>query len=151
MFRRFQEMREREEGFTLIELLVVILIIAILAAIAIPVFLRQREKGYVADVQSTLKNWATAVESASTTTTPPGDYSQITAGILAEKEDAKKPTTQTVTYYWAADKKSFCLKVVETRLGTATGSHDWQTATYKSSEGRPSSNDTCTGTEAGSV
>jgi prepilin-type N-terminal cleavage/methylation domain-containing protein len=33
---------EREEGFTLIELLVVIVIIAILATIAIPVFLRQR-------------------------------------------------------------------------------------------------------------
>ena len=51
MFQRFHEMKERNEaGFTLIELLVVILIIAILAAIAIPVFLRQREKGWVAAV-----------------------------------------------------------------------------------------------------
>jgi type IV pilus assembly protein PilA len=64
MFQRFHEMRERREGgFTLIELLVVILIIAILAAIAIPVFLAQRRKGWISQAQSALKNMATAQES----------------------------------------------------------------------------------------
>src|SRR3954451_19809249 len=53
---------EREGGFTLIELLVVIIIIGILAAIAIPVFLNQRKKGYDAQVKSDLRNGATAEE-----------------------------------------------------------------------------------------
>ncbi len=68
--RKAQE--ENEGGFTLIELLVVIIIIGILAAIAIPTFLNQREKGYDAAAKSDLKNVATArgVLRAPTTTAP---------------------------------------------------------------------------------
>src|SRR3954453_20032921 len=53
---------EREGGFTLIELLVVIIIIGILAAIAIPVFLNQRNKGYDAQAKSDARNVATLEE-----------------------------------------------------------------------------------------
>jgi type IV pilus assembly protein PilA len=53
---------ERQAGFTLIELLVVIIIIGILAAIAIPVFLHQREKGYDSQARADLRNVATAEE-----------------------------------------------------------------------------------------
>lgn len=67
-----------DEGFTLIELLVVIIIIGILAAIAIPVFLNQRKKGWDAAVQSDLRNAATAEETVLTDT---GAYTEVVANL----------------------------------------------------------------------
>ena len=51
---------DRAKGFTLIELLVVIIIIGVLAAIAIPLFLHQRAKGWDVAVASDLRNAAIA-------------------------------------------------------------------------------------------
>ncbi|MFZ5625021.1 MAG: type IV pilin protein [Gemmatimonadota bacterium] len=50
------------KGFTLIELLIVVVIIGILAAIAIPKFSNTKERAFVAEMKSDLRNLATAQE-----------------------------------------------------------------------------------------
>ena len=55
-------LRTHRRGFTLIELLIVVVIIGILAAIAIPKFANTKEKAYVAQMKSDLRNLISAEE-----------------------------------------------------------------------------------------
>jgi type IV pilus assembly protein PilA len=130
MFQRFHASRERREGgFTLIELLVVILIIAILAAIAIPVFLNQRKKGWESAAKSALKDAATAQESWRTSHT---SYTS-TVGVGGLKDEGYNQTADVTLTVPTAETDEFCMNADHSSLG-ATGSVDFH---FDSNDGTP--------------
>jgi len=136
MFQRFHEMRERrEDGFTLIELLVVVLIIAILAAIAIPFFLNQRKRSFESQAQSSLKNAATAAESYATANN--GAYPTTVAQLKAE---GYRDTAQVTLGFGTAPAGSdYCLTANHAQIG-ASGSVDY---VYDNAVGAPKAGATC--------
>lgn len=114
--------RTDQRGFTLVELLVVIVIIAILAAIAIPVFFRQREKGYHSQVVSSLKNAATTMEGWGTENNgnyapPHGDGAAAADMTWLRSEDWRSTEGVTVDIV-TADSAYFCLEGTHAQVGT---------------------------------
>ena len=131
MFIRFHEAKEeREGGFTLIELLVVILIIAILAAIAIPVFLRQREKGWRSQMQSALKNAATAQESFLTTHAAYATNAQVSGASDSLEAEGYKAAPEVRLSVTSSSATAYCMQATHTSLTGVTYHYD-------SAEGAP--------------
>lgn len=135
---KYQE--DRESGFTLIELLVVILIIGILASIAIPVFLNQRQKAIDSSVESDLKNAATQVEtwainSSGAIVPLPNMSDPTTASQPRNSSLASIKVSSGTTLYFYGNSNSFCISGINPRGNVAdatveTGDNATPAATY---------------------
>lgn len=134
-----------EEGFSLVELLVVVLILAILAVVAIPVFLSQREKAREAQAKSVLKNASLAVESWGS---DQGNFSGLDYDTNAATYITK---LQSQGFYLPgyitrlriqANRTTYCIEIQHELLGGTTPT--WKRATFQSEVGSPqSAPDTC--------
>jgi prepilin-type N-terminal cleavage/methylation domain-containing protein len=146
MFRQEHHKRWRDEdGFTLQELLVAMLIIALLAAVAVPVFLHQRRKGWSAQALASIKHLASAQE---TWINAPWQY-QYASTVVPDltdvgfnfSDDTVLPTIK------GATTTGYCLEVVS--------AHDDSIVWHLDSDvGRPEQGpapDTCHGAGGGTV
>src|ERR1700722_11654720 len=92
MMKRISAAGRAEDGFTVIELLVVVLIIGILAAIALPAFLNQKNKAIDASAKELAHSAQIAAESYATDHS--GSYVGLNAAGLAQY-DATIQTSST--------------------------------------------------------
>lgn len=130
--------RDRDQhGFTLVELLVVLLVIAILAGIAIPVFLAQRNKGRIAAAQRSLKDAALAAEAYGTDNG--GNYSGLDDdGLTKLENNGFNPTASINIVVKSAQPDEYCIMAQSILLETT---HPWYYATYRPAKGRPTEDD----------
>ncbi len=70
-------MKKMKKGFTLVEIMIVVAIIAILAAVAIPNFIKYRQNSQAAACVSNLKQIEAAAEQAKLAGNTPADVSDL--------------------------------------------------------------------------
>ena len=71
---RLNKLQRRRGGFTLVEIMIVVAIIALLASIAVPGFLRARKRAQASRVINDLRHLDGAIDQYALETNKPGDF-----------------------------------------------------------------------------
>ena len=109
-------------GWTLIEILVVILIIAVLAGIAIPMLLEQRERAWQAQLISDVRNVAVEIEALGTSAG--GDYPTDWASATAGADGVDVSGFTAVNWAYADNGTSFCVAAQHPMLAHGVAFYD---------------------------
>ncbi len=113
MIDRIRKAQDEDSGFTLIELLVVVIIIGILAAIAIPVFLNQRESAWRSSVESDLRNASTAMETYFT-------QNSVYPSAIGDTEFQNSDDVTVAITSGAGGTSAYCLSGAHTNLNSGS-------------------------------
>ncbi|WP_428897892.1 type IV pilus assembly protein PilE [Parelusimicrobium proximum] len=126
-------MRNNKKGFTLIELLVVVLIIAILAAVALPQYTKAVEKSRATEALLNVKAISDAANRTYLIADSYASLSGITGAANMTMLDVQPPTTGKFTYAFGTCDATTC-PVTATR-SVATTAKNYYIFTYNLSSG----------------
>jgi type IV pilus assembly protein PilA len=125
MLRKFRKMMKNEKGFTLVEVIVVAVIVAVLAAVAIPLYLGYIESSKVNMANNTASSAATYLGAARNSSAA-GPFASLAAGGTW----TYTPTGAATAVVWTCPSKTaITVTGTITAGGTVTCTYDGRSST----------------------
>lgn len=106
IFAKLNAMARRENGFTLAELLVAMLVFGIVVAIAVPLFINQREANRVNEIKADLLNASISIEAEKT------ENGGLFPESKPESISLQTASADNLVYTYPYDRMAYCLQII---------------------------------------